>query len=321
MIFEKKVIGQFKRSVIVRQNTPEELFLYSAEDFPGLVKEKYEFVGNHGQKLVGAFYYYGEKTPTRVVIFEHGMGGGHRSYMKEIEALASRGFTVLSYDHTGCMESEGDDIVGFSQSLADLDCLINTLTLRDGYAECDISVVGHSWGGFSTLNIAKYHPEISHIVAFAGFISVRALLSQFLTGIMKFYIKSLVRYEESLNGNYALASADTALTDSKVKAMVIHSEDDRTVSYSTHFERLKEVYGDRPNTEFVGITGRGHNPNYSEGAVKSLGECVSELTRLRRAGELKTAEEKKAFREKFDWASITEQDPVIWDRIKDFLKN
>lgn len=321
MIFEKKVIRLFKKSVITRQNTPEELFLFSEGDFPGLKKEDFSFIGNRGQRLVGGFYYYGENSPTRVVIFEHGMGGGHLSYMREIEALASRGFTVLSYDHTGCAESEGEDIAGFSQSLADLDSLIKTLRRDEKYRDLDISVVGHSWGGYSTLNIAKYHPDITHIVAISGFVSVKDLLGQFLTGIMKLYIPSIVRYEDRINPGYAYSSAVDALKNSDVRAMIIHSADDPTVNHERHFGKLYEMFANRDGTDFVTFDGRRHNPNYTDGAAEYLGECIKDLITLKKAGELSTAEQKDAFREKYDWSKMTEQDSELWDKIRDFLNN
>lgn len=321
MLFEKRVINTFRKSIVRRQMTPEELFLFDTCDFDGLQKEDFEFVGNHGQRLVGAFYYYGEKSNTRLVIFEHGMGGGHRSYLREIEALCSRGFTVLSYDHTGCEESEGEDICGFSQSLADLDALIKTLKANRGDADLDISVIGHSWGGYSTLNIAKYHPDVTHIVAISGFISIRAIFKQFLGGFMGLYVKSLVKYEDSINPGYAYASADTSLSGSGVKAMVIHSDDDPTVRYDEHFAILKEALKDRPDTEFITIEGRRHNPNYTDSAVEYLGECIGEMVSDRRAGKLDSKEDKLAFRDRFDWWKMTEQDGELFDKIRDFLNS
>ena len=61
------------------------------------------------------------------MVFDHGIGGGHLSYFKEIEMLCRGGYKVLGYDHAGCMESEGEYINGMTGSLPDLDSAINYL--------------------------------------------------------------------------------------------------------------------------------------------------------------------------------------------------
>lgn len=83
--------------------------------------------------------------------------------MKEIERLCRAGYAVLSYDHTGCMESGGTSPKGLAQSLCDLNDCIKAIKADTRFLGIDISVVGHSWGAFSTLNITSLHPEISHI--------------------------------------------------------------------------------------------------------------------------------------------------------------
>ena len=249
------------------------------------------------------------------------MGGGHRSYMKEIELLARHGYTVLSYDHTGCMESEGENIGGFAQSLSDLDSLLITLENDEKYKDVSISVVGHSRGEFSTLNISVLHPKTTHIVAISGFVSVRKMLKQVFPGIMKLYIPALYKIEEMSNPEYAKYDAAESLIKSNVKAMIIHSEYDNAVSYKAHFSYLKEQLFGRPNTHFLAFSDKGHNPNFTQSAVKFKDDFFATLTEKTKNGEFTSEEKRKTFRDSYDWEKMTEQDRTLWERIFGFLDN
>ena len=70
------------------------------------------------------------------------------------------------------------------------------------FAGLDISVIGHSWGAFSTMNITALHPEISHIVAIAGFVSVEEMVGTFFGGILKGYRKAVLELEKKSNPRF-----------------------------------------------------------------------------------------------------------------------
>lgn len=99
--------------------------------------------------------------------------------------LARHGYLVFAYDHTGCMESGGECTNGFAQSLNDLDTCLKTLKADSKYEKMRFSVVGHSWGAFSTMNVAALHPDLRHVVAMCGFVSVSQMLHQNFGGILR----------------------------------------------------------------------------------------------------------------------------------------
>ena len=187
MIFEKQIVNFYKGSMFSRCDDTETVYYFSSEDFLGLKKEPYSFKSSKGDMLQGYFYQYENPIPNRLVVFDHGFGGGHKAYMKEINMLCQRGFKVFAYDHTGCMESEGAGANGLAQSLCDLNDCITMLKKLPSLQNATISVMGHSWGAFSTLNISALHPDITHIVAMAGFVSVPEMINTFFTGLMKGY--------------------------------------------------------------------------------------------------------------------------------------
>ena len=319
MSLQKKILDTYRAMLFTRYDDRGDVFYFSHTELGGIDFLPYEFKNKNGDTLRGGFYFCGEKSHTRIIIFEHGLGGGHRSYMREIEQLTRHGYTVLAYDHTGCMDSEGESTKGFSGSLADLDCCIKALKADREYADMDISVVGHSWGGYSTLNIGAYHPDVTHICAISGFISVERMLEQQLTSLLRGYVPMLLALERATNKDYADSDAISALHKTRAKALIIHSQDDKTVKAKPHFNVLRPALGDRPNTEFLLTSGKRHNPNYTKDAVRYEAACIKKLRKLRRRGKLNTDEEKAAFRKSFDWYRMTAQDPAVWQTIFEFL--
>ena len=303
----------YKNTLFVRHDDDGTLFYFSALDFPGLKKEPYSFTTKAGHRLNGYFYSYDNAIEGRIVVFDHGMGAGHRAYLKEIEMLARHGYLVYSYDHTGCTESEGESIMGFAGSLADLDSCI--AAIKSDFPEKDISVVGHSWGGFSTLNIAAYHPDIKHVVAMAGFVSVKSMQSQVIPFFLRPFIGCLFKLEEKTNPDYVFASAIDALSDTKAKVLVIHSSDDKTVSFKRHFERLRRALLGKSNVRFLELSGKDHNPNYTHDAVKYKNDFFKVYSAKRKAGELNSDEAKAEFKASYDWERMTAQDESVWSEI------
>lgn len=313
MLFEKQIVNMYKNMMYVRCDDTETVHYFSAEDFPGLKTEPYAFRASAGHSLQGYLYSYENPICGRLMIFDHGFGGGHRAYMKEIEMLCRHGYLVFAYDHTGCMESGGETPNGLAQSLCDLNDCLNTIKSDERFAGLDLSVMGHSWGGFSTLNISALHPEISHIVVMSGFVSVEEMMKTFFSGLLKGYRKAVLALEKESNPKFFGFNAVESLKSSKTKALLIYSEDDK-LCRRTHYDILKSELDRKENIRFMLVNHKGHNPNYTEEAVKLLGEFSQARAKFTRKKHL-TTEEKKAFVASFDWEQMTVQDETVWAEI------
>ena len=318
MIFEKQILNMYKGMAYTRCDDNGTAFYFSAADFPGLVFEPYSFTASAGHTLRGNIYHYDNPIPGRLTVFDHGFGGGHRSYMKEIELLARHGYTVLAYDHTGCMESEGETPNGMAQSLCDLNDCIAAVKADPRFAGADISVVGHSWGGFSTMNIAALHPEISQVVVFSGFVSVKLLIDSYFSGIMKGYRRPIMALEREANPRFVDFDGVRSLTESGVKAMLVYSDNDKMCT-RLHYDTLKAGLEGNENVTLRLESGKGHNPNYTKDAVACLGDYLAKKARLAKRQALTTDEEKAAFLASFDWNKMTEQDGAVWSAVLEFL--
>lgn len=321
MIFEKQVLNAYRAMAYTRCDDTGVAYYFSIKDFPGLLSEEYDFISSRGDTLRGYLYYYENPTPARLVVFDHGFGGGHLSYMKEIELLARRGYLVFAYDHTGCMRSGGESPNGMAQSLCDLNDAILQIKSDGRFSGFDISVVGHSWGGFSTMNISALHPEISHVAVISGFVSVELLISSYFGGLMKGYRRAVMALEREANPYFVNFSGIESLKNSSAKALLIYSADDKMCKKNPHYDRLAAELSDRPDTELLLLDGRGHNPNYTADAVGYLGEYLKERARLLKRGGLSTKEERERFVASFDWDRMTAQDGAVWQKIFAFLES
>lgn len=319
MIFEKQVINMYKGMMYSRCDDIETAYYFGPENYPSLKVEEKRFQASAGHTLCGWFYEYEKAVPGKLIVFDHGFGGGHLAYMKEIEKLCKHGYKVFAYDHTGCMNSGGKSPNGLAQSLCDLNDCITMLKADEHFAGFDISVMGHSWGAFSALNITALHPEISHIVAMCGFVSVEEMINTFFPGIMKGYRKAILALEKEVNPIFAEFNAVETLKQSKVKALLIYSDND-TMCRRTHYDTLKVGLDGKENIEFLLVKDKGHNPNYTEEAVKYLGEFSKARAKLARKKNV-SKEEKAKFVASFDWERMTAQDDSVWQKIFAHLDN
>lgn len=322
MIFEDKILNIYKGLAFVRCDGDGTAYYFSAEDFSGLCAAPYEFASSQGHTLKGYFYQYPDerKQDGRLIVFDHGFGGGHRSYMREIELLCSRGYLVFAYDHTGCMESGGESTHGMAQSLCDLDDCLHALGTIPQLKEMRITVIGHSWGGFSTLNISSLHREVEKIVAISGFASVERLVRSYFSGPLAIYRSAIMRLEREANPSLVDIDALRTLGESDVKALLIYSADDPVCKKKYSYDAFYERYAACDRIKFILESDKGHNPNYTADAVRYLGEYTKERKQLIKRGMLSTEEQKREFISHLDWRRMTEQDPCVWTQIFNFIE-
>ena len=320
MLFEKQVEKIYRSNLFVRNDNPSGIFYFTAADFPGLHGDAYDFKAAAGHDLKGYFYYYDNPIPGKLVVFDHGLGNGHRAYLREVECLAKEGFLVYTYDHTGCMASGGEHTNGFSQSLNDLDCCLRALKAEPALADRKISVMGHSWGGFSTMNICALHPEITHVVSMSGFVSVELMLQQVIAGPLKFFRKSLMALERRANPDYVNFDARKSLADAKAKVLLIYSEDDKTVCKAPHYDSLYAALSDKEHIRFLLVKNKGHNPAYTEDAVVYKDAFFKEFSKAVKKKQLEAPEQQRKFMARYDWHRMTSQDEAVWKQIMDHLK-
>ena len=319
MIFDKLLLNIYKKMLVKRLDDNGDIFYFDYTDFDGLKKDHHTFISKTGAKLDGGFYYYDNPNPDKLIVFDHGMGVGHRPYMREIETLCKAGYLVYSYDHEGTRNSEGATIRGLSGSVHDLDSALDAIKSTKYYEDRELIVIGHSWGGLSTKNIASLHPEVKKIVPMAGLSSVELTINGMVPKFFKSARKAICDFEESMNPGYAGLSAEETLKNSSVKALIIQSKDDPVVVAKDHYYPLVEAFGENDRIRFIEVDKRGHNPNFTEEAVVAKDAFFAEKRVLEKKHKLRTPEEKQALIAKHDFWKMTEQDMTLWNEIFAFI--
>lgn len=131
--------------------------------------EKVKF--HSGKNKLSGFFYYkklNSKESKKIVVLVHGYGLTHKDYALEIEEFARSGFTVFAYDMTGCGESDGKNMKGFSQFIMDAESAVKFASQSNIFNK--IIVLGHSTGGYAAaalLNIDNI--KVDKVIAIAGF--------------------------------------------------------------------------------------------------------------------------------------------------------
>jgi pimeloyl-ACP methyl ester carboxylesterase len=179
--------------------------------------------------------------------------------------------------------------------------------------------MGHSWGGFSTLNIPALHPEISHTVVMCGFVSVEEIVKSFFSGLLKGYRRAVSELEKGSNPRFYGYNGIESLKNTKTRALLIYSDNDMLCRIG-HYEILKRELDGLDNVKLLLTSNKGHNPNYTEDAVKYIGEFGKARAKLLR-NKKATKEDKARFVESFDWHRMTEQDNEVWEKILAHLES
>ncbi len=295
----------YKKKMLHRYDKDGYTPYLSAEDFPNLHKETYSFINSLGVDISYFYYYYDGYKPNKIILFLHGLGPGHTAYMREIETLCKQGYKVLTLDYMGCDSSKGENMHAMNRPTADVDELLSHLSLKE-----EVVVMGHSLGGFTSMNIMRFRPEIHKAVVMSGFFKPDPVLKAF-TG-KDFYTKYIQKYEKKTEPKYFPEKLFEYFENTSDKFLFIHSKDDPIVNYNATINPLEQLNKD--NFQFIKINGRGHNPNYTDESAKLVTKVFTEYYKLKKKEDIE-----KLMKNQSAW-KLTEQDPEIFKKIFSFIE-
>lgn len=277
--------------------------------FEGLVKDPFEFKNDNGFMLRGGIYHYDNYDNKTIIVFCHGMFGGHQAYMKEINYIAKSGFQVLSIDYQGTILSEGDKLGGPTKALIDMDKLVKSI--KNKYE--NIYMIGHSWGSFVAQGVAGLNNEIKKVVMLAPMISLHNLVKQHFDKWLKFIRKEILDYEYELYGEYSKSDAIVNLERNDLSALVIQSKNDNLLDFNLNLEALRNSIHNK-KVDFCVVNDKKHNPTYTKEAVIKLNNYLKELKKT------EFYDEKQLLAENASWDEMCELDTDIMDKIITFFK-
>ena len=288
--------------------TPLNIDSYTKEEFN--LKTKRIEINHKGKYIRGYLYFYGNYDKNKIIVFAHGMDSSKESYIQEIQYLAKSGYLVLGFDYFGTNESDGV-LKGFSNSLYSLDIVINYIKNDDELKNMEIYVIGHSWGGYATLNITKFHNDIKKIIALAPAISFNMMLKDDKLK-MNLLLRLIVLLIEKIKfGKYYINNTIKNIDKYNGKIMVIQSEDDPIVSFNSSLNYIKN--NTKKESEYGVVNDRCHNPDYKIEAVKKLMKFYDDFSKCKK-------EELNDLFAKCDFRAMGELDSMIMNYIINFIK-
>lgn len=297
---------------------------FTAEDFPGLNNEKVEFPSADGETLRGYVYTRAE-NPKAVVVFVHGMGSSHISYTTEIDFLTRQGYSVLGYDNTGTVMSDGKNLRGLMHSISDLDSALTFIESKDYFKGLPILLCGHSWGAFTASHVFCLNHKINGLVAFSGFENAPRVLSDMVKSNVKIPVPFLrpfwsLIFRLQSKKSYCVDTSDSLLkTD--VPVLLFHGMKDTAVRYENSPAYLKEKLSKNPLIEIAVYPEKYHNVYNSYAAESALNEFMAESTKLTIKHRGKIPEDvAKEFYGNVDFKKLVEEDEEVMEKVRVFFE-
>ncbi|MCQ2578182.1 MAG: lysophospholipase [Treponema sp.] len=199
-------------------------------------------------------YVYGEKNTKGLIVFAHGIGGGHESYLDLILGMVDRGWRVFAYDATGSCESEGKGTKGLSQSALDLNEALKYVENDAELSKLPLFVMGHSWGGFASAAVLNFDHPVKAVVSFSGYYKPTAELfeeadRQFpKSGIL---LHPFIRLTNFVTfGKYSGLSAVKGINKSGIPVLICHGNDDKMISLENSSIMSQKDKITNPNVEY-----------------------------------------------------------------------
>ena len=227
------------RGVVTEHETKELL-----DRYPKLKREKETIITKGNIELAG--YWYNKKANQPIIVFSQGIRTKAVGYINEINFFATNGYSVFSFDNTGCGESGGDNIRGLPQSVVDLDCVLSYLENKDEYKNTKIFLYGHSWGGYAVCAVNMFNHRVSGVVERSGFNDTVKMIKRTITDRQNKIVANVIGpfvkiYEFMKFGKYANATAVAGINLANCPVMLMHSYDDTVVPFDVGIVGCKDA--------------------------------------------------------------------------------
>lgn len=249
----------------------------------------------------------------KLIIFCHGLGAGHLAYTTEISYFCRHGAEVLAVDYEGCNLSGGKSIRGMYSGAECVIAAVRFAKSLSDYKDKKIWLVGHSWGGYSALCAAQ-REKVDGVVAISAPDSATDVLYYNAAGVLGKFICVLMKpFWNLINfikfGKYGNAHASGDVLDG-TSVLVVQGDNDNVVPLQ--YSAYGKMQG---NVHKLLCKGKSHNPYNSPAAQAMLIELSQKLMLSRKM----TEKEKSDYFGNFDFASATEEDEEVMQKIADFI--
>lgn len=230
-------------------------------------KEKYpreQMIVQSAKNDISAFLYTVDNTKGLIVV-----APGHRDAndikLYEIRYFVDAGYSVVCLDYTGCYTSGGNSMRGYSQSVYDINALLNYMETDERFADMPIYLFGHSMGAYAVCAELQFDHNIAKVVAASGFDTPKEQWQYSIkrySGIFYPIIKPFNSLFIHLKyGDDKDLSAIDGINSVSIPVLVISAEEDSFYGgKSPIYERQNEITN--LNCKFMLMDEENHNGHY-----------------------------------------------------------
>lgn len=299
---------------------------FTADDFDGLETESVEFMSNKGQLLRGYIYTRNEiSEPRGLVVFAHGMGGGHLSYTTEINTFAAAGFKVLAYDNTGTMASQGKKLGSFYQSARDLHYALKFVQADEKLSKYKIVLAGHSWGGYAVCQTVAKENVSGAVVLSAPNTTAKVIGdgAKAMAGFSLSWLRPFLFLASIAFGGFAARNscAKMLMKTKGVPILLLHGDEDKSAvleNSPVYYDKVR----DKENITAIVYKGKAHNVYQTRQSEAYLNKRFAAINAAKKKyGKAGIPEEEKEKLYAIDYELITQEDPEVMKTITDFMKD
>lgn len=296
----------------------------SLADFTELTSEAVRFPSDQGQMLAGAVYSSTNGAePKGLIVFSHGIWSSHEDYLEQINYFAQKGYRVFGFDNTGTEKSEGSSIYGLAQSSIDLDYALRFVEGQEELKKLPLLLYGHSWGGYAVCSVLNQNHKVTAVISRSGFNKSQDMLLEFGRRMYGDAVVAITPYlsvyEWFKFGSIVDLTGTRALQTTSAKVLVVHSDDDDTISVGNSLYGHREAYKDNANVSEQLLAGRGHDVVETAAARAYRKSRDEEWDALKKQYGGNVPEEvSDAFDAQEDKAKAKEMDTALMDQFTQF---
>lgn len=210
-------------------------------------------------------YIYGEENDKALLVFAHGIGGGHEGYLNTITWFVDNGWRVFAYDATGSCTSEGEGTMGLPQSALDLDNALTYIENDENLSKLPKFLMGHSWGGYAVTAVLNFNHDVKAVASVSGYAYPMEMVEEFARGFVGdifFMLKPFMWLDcfATFGSNVNLSAVD-GINKSNTPVLIIHGKEDTMIHYDGASIISKQSGITNPNVKYLTIEGKycGHN--------------------------------------------------------------
>ena len=193
-----------------------------------------------GENLLTGYYYAPPETVDKqgLILFVPGFCASADSYLWQIQALTDYGWGVFSFDTTGTFSSQGENQVGFSQSVPDLEAALKYVENNRRFGYNKLVLMGHSRGAYAVCSILSQNWDVAAVVSVSGVNSAMDAVmeaSRQKAGIISYgNYGFLWLYQALLFGTDTLGlQASESISGQDVPVLLIHGTKDTRIPLSS----------------------------------------------------------------------------------------